>query len=244
MRGRSTPQARARPCHCQSRGLTSISLKRPSRGSSRNSVCAMPRKPSAASSASACSTTSSRQRASPTRQVPKPRGICTSLRPQNRPSAVSGGIRVRADRPERGVVAGDDLLQQRLAVGGAAPGLDQLRGRLAHEHGPAEAALERDRVAGLDDRRIGQLRPRRARLVLVVGGERERHADAGGLRDGVLMALPLQRLEHVPAAPGQLVGGRAARRCARPPRAARRGSGRPPPAPRTGARRARRGSAT
>ena len=48
MRGRSTPQARARPCHCQRRGLTSISLKRPSRGSSRNSVCAMPWWPSAA----------------------------------------------------------------------------------------------------------------------------------------------------------------------------------------------------
>ena len=33
MRAKSTPSAAARPCHSQSRGLTSMSLKRPSRGS-------------------------------------------------------------------------------------------------------------------------------------------------------------------------------------------------------------------
>ena len=84
-------------------------------------------------------------------------------------------------------------------------------GRLAHEHGPAEAPLERDRIARLDDGRVGQRGRGRARLVLAVGRERERHADAGALGDRVLMALLLQRLEHVPAAARQLVGGQARR---------------------------------
>ena len=78
------------------------------------------------------------------------------LAPAEQPERRAGGIRVRAHRPQRRVVARDHLLQQRLAVGGAAPGLEQLGRRLADDHGPPEAPLERDRIAGLDDRRVGE----------------------------------------------------------------------------------------
>src|SRR5213592_1932973 len=84
--GRSTPQAAARPCHCQRRGLTSISLKRPSRGSRLNSTCEMPWKPRASRRRRPASTTSCTQTASPTRHVPTSGGTCFSFRPQKRPS--------------------------------------------------------------------------------------------------------------------------------------------------------------
>ena len=187
-------------------GSTSISLERPSRGSSRNSVWAIAVEAERGfSSVSASSTTSSRQRASPIRQVPKPRGICTSLRPQNSPSAVPGGVGVGADRPERRVVARDDLLQHRLAA---------RRPRRPRPAPPASAQtstgrpkrrLNSDPGCRLDDGRVAQLapRPRRPRSRCRRGRCAGRRCPAA-LRGLDWCPLALQRLEHVPAAAGQL----------------------------------------
>ena len=243
MRGRSTPQARARPCHCQRRGFTSISLKRPSRGSSRNSVCAMPWKPERRSSVSACSTTSSRQRASPTRQVPKPRGICTSLRPQN---SAERGARRRPCRSRPSTASRRRRGSTSCSSGSQSAALRQAStsssGVVADEHRPPEAPLERDRIARLDDGRVAERAPRpraprpRCRRRTCSGTPMP-----GGLGDRVLVALALQRLEHVPAAAGQLVGGQArgVARDGRERRVVRREA--PRRAPRSGARRARPG---
>src|SRR5438067_134533 len=87
IRGRSTPQTAASPCHSQRRGFTSISLKRPSRTSRLNSTCDTPHTPSARRRRSASSTRSGSQRASATRAVPISGGVCASLRPLKSPSA-------------------------------------------------------------------------------------------------------------------------------------------------------------
>ena len=77
----------ASECHCQSRAFTSISRSVPSRGSRLYSTCEIPWNPSSRSSARAPSTAVWSHTASPTRQVPTPAGACSSLRPQNTPSA-------------------------------------------------------------------------------------------------------------------------------------------------------------
>src|SRR5919204_1266990 len=87
IRGRSTPHAAASPCHCQRRGLISISRYRPSRASRLSSTCERPLYSNAPSRRSAASTTSCTQTASPTRHVPIPRGAWRSFRPQKTPSA-------------------------------------------------------------------------------------------------------------------------------------------------------------
>ena len=76
-------------------------------------------------------------------------------------------------------------------------------GSVADQRGPPEAALERQRIRRLDDRRVAELARDALGLGAVggVGGTRGRDAGAG--RGLVLVALVLQRPDDVPAGAGQ-----------------------------------------
>ena len=113
--------------------------------------------------------------------------------------------RVGADGPERVVGARDHLLHERSRIAGLAPSRHELIEVRADEHRPAVAPLERDRVARLDQCWKGQLGGGLANLLLARRRERARRRDPDGLRDRVLVALPLQLLEHAPARARQAV---------------------------------------
>ncbi len=119
-----------------------------------------------------------------------------------RPAAAREG----ADRPQRVVAAGHDLLHQQVVALGvrraprppAAP-----PGRLRLHHRPALARLEGDADGRLDDRRVAQLGRGALGAGAVVREPRRRHGHAGAARGLDLRALGQQRPDDVPAGAGQ-----------------------------------------
>src|SRR5439155_23208692 len=105
---------------------------------------------------------------------------------------------VAADRVERVVAAGNELLQHQREVRRPFVGLRELHLVLATERLAPEALLEADGMLRLDQEREAQLLRRRARFLDRAGIGGAGNVDSGSLRLLELHALALHALENVP----------------------------------------------